>query len=686
MISRNTVERLFANYVEHPDPHLLVTIDGLIVSTNPSFDTAIQAPAEVWVGHRLSELVVSTTPPGADDVILQSVIAGKAGRFLGFISNAAPRFELTLLPLRTNNEISHILVSARSERHSEGSEGATLSNFTALSDLQLENLELHSWLDVFEPMFQNYRTPLSIRSINNIVERWNAASAATFGWPASEMVGKHIASVLHPDPHQFELAMAFLLAEDSWSGELEYRARDGRSVFIDAHWSLIRDSQGVPFRIFSTGSDITNSKAERDQQDRNRRFESLGTLAGGIAHDLNNALTPILLSSQLLLRSEHDARNVRLLRSIESSAIHGANLIKRVLQFARGAESKNYVLDVGALIRNIAETVTENLPETVTIETQIDDRVLAVLADTTQLQQVVLNLISNARDAMPNGGRMVIRAFGDPAAIPEIDNGNGNGNGNNVPRSPPISMVNVEVEDSGSGIALDVMERIFDPFFTTKAVGDGTGLGLSSSLTIVKNLRGKLWASNYSVATTRAATGATFHLSLPAASESTTSPVQEQDRAQGTSSDSSSRDRRQPGDNATEDTPNPDSGPGVRRVVLVVDDDEGILEITMGILREAGHDTVSAVNGEQAISYIETGSQVDLVLTDIAMPVLDGIALSRYVRTKRPDTGLITMSGQYRPAEAAPSLAGVAHLIKPFSTTQLLDSVSVALNTGVNNA
>jgi CheY-like chemotaxis protein len=256
----------------------------------------------------------------------------------------------------------------------------------------------------------------------------------------------------------------------------------------------------------------------------------------------------------------------------------------------------------------------------------------------------MLNFLSNAQQAMPEGGRILMRAFGDPAEL----------------AGSALSTVVIEVEDSGTGVAGDDIDRIFDPFFTTKAVGDGTGLGLSTSLTIVKNLRGTIRVTN------NVEVGATFTVTLPAAPETAHRALQNVDPA------------------STDSLSARPSGSG--RVVLVVDDDEEILEITCSLLRDYGYRTASAHNGQEAISYIESGGEFDLVLTDITMPRVDGIALGRYVRLKRPDVGIVTMSGRYRPTEAAPSLAGVLHLIKPFTTEQLLDSVFAVLNPGTPHA
>ena len=632
---RADLAELFDNFADHPDPHLLLSGEGVALAANTAFLGANSVTNSAVTGRSCADFVAIS---GLTEHF-QSVNAGITRRFSSTGTNSTTGVEVTLTPLRLNGVVSATLMAVRP---ADGTTAASLHP-TGITAHQ-EVIEFHEQLRLFETMFHNYSAPFVIRTIDNVVERWNKASAELYGWPASEVVGKNLASVLHPEPHQFATAMAILLADGAWSGEIEYRARDGHSVFFDARWTLMRDSDGEPYRIFSTGFDVTTNKAERDQRERNSRFESLGTLAGGIAHDLNNALTPILLSSQLLLRTEQNDKNLRLLRSIESSSIHGANLIKRVLQFAGGVESKNYVLDAGTLIRNVAAAVQENLPASYSIQLEVQDRLLPVLADTTQLRQVVVNLLSNAQQAMPHGGHILLRAFGETT---EHDD-------------DALSTVVIEVEDSGTGITSDNIDRIFDPFFTTKAIGDGTGLGLSTSLTIIKNLRGTIRVRN------NVEVGATFTITVPAATGTSSQSLQTTDSLSNASSFTGST--------------------GVGRLVLVVDDDDEIREITCSLLREHGYQTVSAHDGQGAISYVESGEPLDLVLTDITMPRVDGIAFGRYVRSTRPDVGIVTMSGRYRPAEAAPSLAGVSHLIKPFSTEQLLDSVSAALNPGTPHA
>jgi two-component system cell cycle sensor histidine kinase/response regulator CckA len=631
---RADLAELFDNFADHPDPHLLLSGEGLVLAANTAFLRANSVTNSVVEGRSCADFVAIS---GLTEH-LQSVNAGITRRLSSTDTNSTAGLEVTLTPLRLNGVVSATLMATRP---ADGTTAVSLR--PAVITAQQEVIEFHEQLRLFETMFHNYSAPFVIRTIDNVVERWNKASADLYGWPGSEVVGKNLASVLQPEPHQFATAMAILLADGAWSGEIEYRARDGHSVFFDARWTLMRDSDGEPYRIFSTGFDVTTNKAERDQRERNSRFESLGTLAGGIAHDLNNALTPILLSSQLLLHTEQNDKNLRLLRSIESSAIHGANLIKRVLQFA-GVKSKNYVLDAGTLIRNVAAAVRENLPAGHSIQLEVQDRLLPVLADTTQLRQVVVNLLSNAQQAMPQGGHILLRAFGESAEHDGEDR----------------ATVVIEVEDSGTGITNDDIDRIFDPFFTTKAVGDGTGLGLSTSLTIVKNLRGTIRVRN------NVEVGATFTVTLPAATGTSSQSLQTTDSLSNASSLTGSS--------------------GVGRLVLVVDDDEEVREITCSLLREHGYQTVSAHDEQRAISYIESGEPLDLVLTDITMPRVDGIAFGRYVQSTRPDVGIVTMSGRYRPIEAAPSLAGVSHLIKPFSTEQLLNSVSAALNPGTPHA
>lgn len=264
----------------------------------------------------------------------------------------------------------------------------------------------------------------------------------------------------------------------------------------------MRDAAGAPKAILAINSDVTERRLLEQQFLRAQRLDGLGTLAGGIAHDLNNILAPILMSAELLKDSLVDERDVPLLDTIESSARRGADLVGQILLFARGTDGRRIPVAAACLIRDTEKIARETFPRHIDIRVTVDADLWTLEADPTQLHQVMLNLCVNARDAMPNGGQLSIS--GRNAWIDAREAAQTLG-------ARPGAHVAIDVEDTGAGIPAAVIDKIFDPFFTTKAPGKGTGLGLSTSLTIVKNHGGFLRVDS------RPGAGTRFAVYLPAA-------------------------------------------------------------------------------------------------------------------------------------------------------------------------
>lgn len=276
-----------------------------------------------------------------------------------------------------------------------------------------------------------------VKDLADRITYWNKGAERTFGWRADEAIGRSAAELFQVDPVRYREAHADLLAHGQWEGELTKRGRDGANRTVDVRWTLVNDEQDRPSAVFAIDSDVTERKRLENQFFRAQRLESLGTLAGGIAHDLNNVLTPILISIELLRMEESDPLTLETLNAIETSAMRGADMVKQVLSFARGAEGKRLAVD----LRRIA------------------------------------------RDAMPNGGALTME-FGNTVLDDTYAGMN--------PEARPGPYVRLSVADTGHGIPPAVMERIFEPFFTTKDQHKGTGLGLSTVHSIVKAHKGSV--------------------------------------------------------------------------------------------------------------------------------------------------------------------------------------------------
>jgi PAS domain S-box-containing protein len=315
---------------------------------------------------------------------------------------------------------------------------------------------------------------------------WNKGAERLYGWSKDEVLERNATSLLSSQ-EQLNLSLQdiqnILHEQGSWQSELEQTTKEHKPVLVQSRWTLVRDEQGKPKSILIVNSDITEKKQLEAQFLRAQRLESLGTLASGIAHDLNNILTPILAIAKLLpLKMPNlSDKNRQMLQTLESSAQCGADLVKQILLFAKGAKGERRSLHVGELLREVESIIRQTFPLTIDIQTHVDPALRPVWADPTQLHQVLMNLCVNARDAMPAGGTLHIlvenQDVNEQYARLHLDAHVG-------------SYVTITVSDTGTGIAPDIIHHIFDPFFTTKDTGKGTGLGLSAVLGIVKSHSG----------------------------------------------------------------------------------------------------------------------------------------------------------------------------------------------------
>lgn len=476
------------------------------------------------------------------------------------------------------------------------------------------------------------RDAIHLRELDGRVTYWNKSAEKLFGWSRDEGAEAQDYHLLPVYPELFDQAIGQLMRAGHWAGELDNFTRDGRVITVDCRWQLIRDEAGRPTSIFAVGSDITEWKRGEEKRNRAQRLESLGTLAGGIAHDLNNVLTPILMSAQLLSADETDRDRLALFGSIEAGVKRGADMVRQVLSFARGEEGQRSTLDVAVLFTQVREFCRDTLPKSIQFQLDVPADVWPITADYTQLFQVLVNLVTNARDAMPHGGDLVIRAHNLDGDTPSII---------------------MEVEDSGSGMDSETIDRAFEPFYTTKETGSGTGLGLPTSMTIIRSHSGDL--DVYS----ELGVGTRFRIRLPAAGDGAVTTIEPPV--------------------ATRSLPR-----GNNELILVIDDEATIREIACRALEANGYRTLAAANGLEAVEVVRRGEvTVDLVFTDMMMPQMDGAATAAYFLANHPQVAVIAASGLNANGEVARAAhSGVTRFLsKPFTTTELLTSVRETLDT-----
>jgi PAS domain S-box-containing protein len=466
------------------------------------------------------------------------------------------------------------------------------------------------------------------------VSFWNNGAQKAYGWSAQEIRRQKVYD-LGKDPAPMQTARKEALHAGEWTGELRHISKSGVELLMHSRWTLDRDENGEPKGFLMINSDVTEQRQLESHLLRSQRMDSLGTLAGGIAHDLNNVLAPIMMGVELIRLKRPDPKTAQLLETIEKSATRGAALVKQVLTFARGAEGEAKIVYVRHLLKEMDKIFAETFPKNINISMEVGPDLEPVLADVTQLHQVFLNLCVNARDAMPNGGKLRIRAErvdSLPASIPT--------------ESPDVrhkKYILVRVADSGTGIPPEIAQKIFEPFFTTKEIGKGTGLGLATVATIIRKHNGFLDF------TSKIGEGTEFLIYLPAT-----------DKEADVNSDASTKTiRRANGE-----------------LVLIVDDEQLIRATAEEILANVGYSVITASHAEAALEIVaEKRETLQLVLMDRMMPGMDSFEAMKQMRMLQPGLPVICMSGLAPVSREELAQVADEFLPKPFTAEGLVRSI-----------
>ena len=475
-----------------------------------------------------------------------------------------------------------------------------------------------------------------VRGLDGRISYANPSTERLFGWPADELLNGRAAEVFVDAPATDARRLAMERGE--WNGELRQRARSGAMLTLESRWTLLRGEAGEPKGLLIISSDVTEKKQLEAESMRMQRMEAVGALAGGMAHDLNNALAPILMGTQLLRRDAKDDNSKRILSLMESSTRRGADMVRQVLLFARGKQGDFERLEAGPLVKEMEKLARDTFPQNITVSAQVAEDLWPVRGNATQLHQVLLNLCVNARDAMAMGGSLSVAA--DNVALDDVA-------ARAIPDGRPGDFVVLMVSDTGSGMPPEVKAKIFEPFFTTKPEGKGTGLGLSTSTRIVKAHEGFFSVQS------QVGDGTTFEVYLPrlseVASEAATNAV-EAPRGRG-------------------------------QLILIADDEEGVRELLRRSLEDHGYRVRAAANGAEAVSqFREHSAEVMLLITDQSMPVMDGARAIATIRETRADLPVIVLSGDGESnGGSASDGKPVERLFKPVELEALLRAVSQAL-------
>lgn len=468
------------------------------------------------------------------------------------------------------------------------------------------------------------------------VRIWNPAATSIFGWSEQEVVGGPVPFVTEEQrTHSKAFNERVLRGETLTNFEVRRNKRDGSQVDLLVSAAPIYDANGAIDGFITVATDVTEHKKLEQQFLRTQRLENLGTLASGIAHDLNNVLAPIQMSMDLLRMKSADTSVHRILDTLQSCVERGAGLVRQILTFARGVQGERTPIQTHFVMRDVHKVATEIMPKSIGITSDVPGDLWFVSADLTQLHQVLMNLCVNARDAMPQGGTLSLNASNvmlDESFVRMSQ----------CPATGPY--VCIEVKDSGSGIPADIREKIFEPFFTTKDIGKGTGLGLSTVAAIVKNHGG--FINVYS----EEGRGTSFKVYLPAL------PSQSQQTSVA----------------ARASLP---AGNG--ELVLIVDDEAAVRDIATLTLESHGYRTLQAQDGADGVAvYAQHAGEIQLVISDMDMPVMNGAAMIRSLERLNPAVRVISASGLVAETGTTKAVGPLRKALpKPYTAEQLLNAV-----------
>lgn len=486
------------------------------------------------------------------------------------------------------------------------------------------------------------RNSVVATSLEGNVVYWNKFAEELLYWKESDVLGRNLIEISLPEmsAKEAEEIRSSLEATGFWEGELVTQRMDGTSFPAHVVSTEIRNDGGELIGYVGVGTDITEKKNLEAKLLRTQRLESIGMLAGGIAHDLNNILQPILMSIRLLRSGRDKAGNERILDVLETSARRGADLIRQVLSFAKGIQSEKEILNVKDLLEDVTAIINETFPKNIEVSLDAAPDTWQISGNYTQMHQVVLNICLNARDAMPKGGRISLTA----------ENVHGGGTQERPAGLTPGNYILMKIGDTGSGIEPGILDRVFDPFFTTKGPDRGTGLGLATAYGIVNEHGGTIHVES------EVGKGSVFYVYLPAVHSGA-----EEAESMG---------------------PEQDSLMGRGETILVVDDEKAILEITSSVLEEFGYVVIMAENGKEALEIVDSEpGRFDAAIVDMMMPIMNGTEVVKALKEKLPDLRIITVSGYQKEHELITVEENLvdAFIPKPFSAETLLRTLSGVL-------
>ena len=618
---RDYASRLRAVFDAAVDAILTIDERGIIQSLNRSAERMFGYAATELIGRNISVLMPEPHSSEHDGYLARYLRTGEK-RIIGLGREVvARRKDGTVFPIE--------LAVGEGDAGSRHRFTGFIRDITARK--QAEEL-LRSQAELLDQV----RNAVMVRDPDDRITYWNRGAERMYGWTAAEAVGRKATDLfLKNQPGPPDEAERVLREAGAWSGELRQVTKGGRPLTVDSLRTLLRDADGRPTGVIVINIDVTEKKELEAKFLRAQRLESLGTLVSGIAHDLNNVMTPILMAVKLLKKDKPGVNKRDLLDTAEASVERGTGMIRQLLAFAGGLEGERTPVHLTRVVKEVKSMLDHSLPKSIDVLAEVSDADWPVTGDATQLSQVLLNLCVNARDAMPAGGEIRLSAENFPVDAMYAAR---------YPGAKPGRYVLLTVADTGTGIPPEVQERMFDPFFTTKPLGQGTGLGLAAVQGIVKAHGG--FVTVYS----QVGRGAKFLVHLPAAGVAA-QPAAEAEAATLL--------------------------PGQGRSVLVVDDEPAVRLMARATLEDAGYRVPDAADGEAALAAYRVG-EVATVVLDMMMPGLNTPTVIRLLRQLDPSARILAVSGLHPTGPAAAVLKefAIPFLGKPY----IDDAIPAALD------
>jgi len=642
-------ETRYPTLFEAADDAIFLVRGGVIADCNAAAPALLGCAREAFVGQPLHAFAPSRQPDGSASADAaarhtQAALTGRQERFdwrYRRSDGTTLDVEISLTPIVIEGATGLLGLV----RDVTGRNRSAIPMLGIMEDERRTRAMLRESEEQFKTIFNE--APLGIALIDSLTGRFQAVNpmfAKIAGRTVEQMTLIDWMSITHPDDVQENLDNMARLNAGKIAGfkmRKRYLHPDGTAVWVNLTDARMKVEDKVHPRHLCMIEDITETKQMEAYFLHSQRVESVGRLASGIAHDLNNILAPILMATPMLREEAHSDETRDMLNTIETSAERGANIIKQVLAFGRGIEGQRAPLQLRHQMKEMVQIIHETFPKSITLRSHSPNNLWTIIGDVTQLYQVLMNLCINARDAMPQGGTLTLAA--ENVRLDDTFTGV-------MGQLPPGPYVFLTVTDTGVGISPENLDKIFEPFFTTKPVGLGTGLGLSMVFSIVKSHGGIVEVAS------KLGAGTQFSIYLPA-------------------TDSASL---QPSVSEPENLPK-----GNGELILVVDDEESIRVTTACGLETHGYHPLLARNGKEAIAlYASHQNNIRLVMTDLMMPLMDGVAMIRALRTLSPEVKIIVTSGLDSDlmTDEAATLGVNAFLPKPYTVATLLQTLHDTLN------